>query len=416
MRSPSPISFAPEAPHAERESKWLNRPSTRILGVLSALFALANALFWSTTPDQIDFRVYLMGARHLTSPLLYATSLTNSPHLPFTYPPFATFLFWPFSLFPLGVAATFWDVCNWAALVALVAVTVRTLRPEASAAGGRTPWPLVGLLIGPAVLLEPMMLNLSYGQINLILVAVVVADLTGHVRFGGHEVPRGVLIGMASAIKLVPLIFIPFLLLTRQWRFARTAGLTFVVCSAVPFITNSRASWQYWTRYVNDQSRIGRMGYVSNQSLLGVLDRWYHHNLSGPLLPGLELLVVILGLLVAARVAAQGRRFLAVLVVADTGLVGSPVTWCHHMVYVLPIILWFWWCPDGVPFARVWASVTTVLFFWAPMWHIPHDGNFDLHEHGWQLVAGASFGVSAVVFLLGVSVWSLRTSRVLVDQ
>ncbi len=408
MTPSSLLSFAPDQPQPARSSTWLDSSFAAWLGAMSALFGLANALGWSIGREQVDFRVYLMGARHLASPSLYDTVLTGWPYLPFTYPPFATLGFWPLCHLPILAAELIWDVLNWLMIVSIVAVALRSLRPRTASDGAQTPWVLVGLLVGPAVLLEPVMLTLSFGQVNLLLVAMVLTDLTGTITLRGHRLPRGILVGTAAAIKLVPLIFIPFLLITRQWRGARNATLTFLVCAAVPALINPRASWQYWTFYINDQKRIGRLSYISNQSVLGALDRWSHHELSGLGVTVLELLVVALGIVVAWRLVGSGRTFAAVLVVADTGMLASPVTWCHHMVYVIPIILWLWWCPDALPFARVWAVVASALFFWAPMWHIPHDGTFDLRERGWHIVIGSAFAGGAMVFLLGIAAWSWR--------
>ena len=53
---------------------------------------------------------------------------------------------------------------------------------------------------------EPVRSNMDYGQINLVLMLLVVADLTGRQPWR-----RGLLIGLAAAVKLTPLVYLAVL-------------------------------------------------------------------------------------------------------------------------------------------------------------------------------------------------------------
>lgn len=377
---------------------WLRAVATG-----SFLVALANAWGWTWHRHQLDFAVYLMGAGHLTSNLLYTAGLPYAPHLPFTYPPFSAMFFWPFTLVSLSAAALLWATINLAALAAVLAVVLRTIRPVEVAGVLRTPWTWVLLLLGPAVLLEPVMLSFSFGQINLFLCALVLSDATGRLTIGGRTLPRGILLGVAAAIKLIPLIFVPYFVMTRQFRAAWTALATFVVCSAVPFALNPGASWSFWTFYISDVKRVGGVQYISNQSLRGSLDRLAHHDFNGLGITALEGLVALAGLAVAYVAWRRSSTMLAVLVTADAGLLASPITWCHHMVYVVPILAWLIWGSDRPRLGRFLAAVVAGLFYWAPMWHIPNSGSLDLDEHGWHLLAGSAFFFCAVAFLVTIA-------------
>jgi alpha-1,2-mannosyltransferase len=92
-----------------------------------------------------------------------------------------------------------------------------------------------------------------------------------------------------------------------------------------------------------------------------------------------------------------------VLVCATTGLLVSPITWAHHMVWVVPVLIWLVWAADRPAGGRLWAAVVAVTFWWAPIWRVPNGSNVELHEHGWQLVVGNSFFLAMVVFMLGVT-------------
>jgi hypothetical protein len=376
---------------------------------VSLVVAILGSVGWTWHRRQVDLQVYLMGAHHVTSPHLYSLFLPGV-HLPFTYPPVSTLFFWPLTWFPVGVAGVVWALCNLLALGVVLAVTLLHVRPDARLDGPGVPWAWVLLLLGPAVLLEPVMLDLSFGQINLVLLALVLVDATTHVEVAGRRLPRGWLIGVAGAVKLVPLIFLPFLLLTRQFRAAVTALVSAILCTLAAFVLNPSASAAYWTKYVNDQTRIGTVTYISNQSLEGSLDRLTHHHWSAFAIESVEALAALGGLALAWWAWHRSSTFLAVLIVGDAGLLASPITWAHHMVWVVPVLAWLWWGCDRPRSGRGWALAVATLFYVAPMWIIAHGPQFDAREHGWSLLLGNSFTLAAVVFPLGVALvlWRRR--------
>lgn len=388
-----------------------NRPLLRrALVAASLIIAFVGSVGWTYHRRQVDLQVYLMGARHLGDPHLYQLSLAGV-HLPFTYPPFSTLFFWPLGVLTTALASVVWALVNLAMLLVVIAVALLHVRPDQLEGSPRVPWWLVLTLAGPAVLLEPVMLDLSFGQVNLILVAILLVDMTTRVRVAGRTLPRGIGVGVAAAIKLVPLIFVPFLLVTRQFRAALTSLVTFVVCALVSYLVNPTASTAFWEKYVDDQARIGDVTYISNQSLQGSLDRLSHHLWSPRAMETLEGLVVVCGVALAWWAWRSSSTFLAVLVVGVTGLLASPITWAHHMVYIVPVLMWLWWGSDRPVAGRVWAVVGAALFYVAPMWLIPHGPGADLHEHGAELLAGSSFTLAAASFLLGVAVMLARRRR-----
>ena len=218
-----------EMPHvAGRRSFWV-APAWVCLSVTGTL---ALAIGYATR-HQIDFDIYRMGAAHVLGQHLYDVRLSRalmggSPGMPFTYPPFAAFLFLPFTPLSVPVGQVAWSVINILALTALTAWSIRAVRPD---------WPPRRIWVGstivllPVVLLDPDNLTLSFGQINFFIALLVLLDLTSAVTWRSRTLPRGVLLGIAAAIKLTPLIFIAFLFLTRQFRAGVTALVTFLACS-----------------------------------------------------------------------------------------------------------------------------------------------------------------------------------------
>lgn len=218
------------------------------------------------------------------------------------------------------------------------------------------------------------------------------------------------LIGLAASVKLVPLVFVPYLFVTRQTRAAWISIGTFAICSLATATTDPRVSWSYWTKYVSDANRVGGVVYISNQSLRAVADRLDHRLVSTDLISGAGLLVVVVGVALAAWAFRTSSPYLGALVCATTGLLASPITWAHHMVWVVPILIWLACAPDRPPGGPYWAAAGAALFYWAPIWRVPNGGNRELSEHGWQLLMGNAFFFAAVVFMAGVALmlWKRR--------
>jgi len=399
--SPDPVSQTPAVPARWERLLW-------VVGAVSACLALADGLHQAVGRLQLDMAVYLMGGRHLVDGRLYLVGLPNAPHLPFTYPPFPALAFAPLSLLPERAAQVVWCLVNVAALFALVYLALRAARPGLGRRR-RTLWSL--LLMAPAYWIEPVHLTFGFGQVNIVLAVMVLGDLTGHLRVGGRTLPRGVLVGLAAAVKLVPLVFIPYLFVTRQTRAAWVAIATFVACSLGTALTDPSVSWSYWTRYATDAKRVGGVYYISNQSLRAVADRLDHRVVSTGLVTAAAGLVVVAGVALAGWAFRASSNFLGVLVCATTGLVASPITWAHHMVWAVPVLIWLVWAPDRPAGGRIWAVAGAVLFWWAPIWRVPNGGNVELSEHGWQLLAGNSFFLATAVFMVGVAAMLLVRRR-----
>ena len=385
--------------HLSDQGLWL------LGGVSAGLAALRVLLEVHRSP--LDFDIYMMGGSHFFGGHLYAVRYP-SPPLSFTYPPFSALAFSPLTLVPRQPAQYFWALLNLVALAALVVLSLRAARPTLSRRA-LVQWSLVLML--PAVWLDPVGLTFAYGQVNLILVAMILADLTARIRLGDTVVPQGVLIGLAAAAKLTPLIFVPFLFLVRRGRSAVVALVTFVGVGLVVAAVGPSTSWQFWTRYAFDAGRVGGNDYISNQSLSGVLERFHHKVVPHSVYYGLDLIALVAGMALAVWAYRRSSPLLGVLVCATVGMVVSPITWVHHMVWVVPILAWLCLADDRPRGGRLWAGAAAVWLWIAPIWTLPHGEDQELHEHGWQLVLGGSYFLAMVVFLVGVAAMLLVRGR-----
>ncbi len=304
-----------------------------------------------------------MGGQHVLGGSLYSSHIVVlGRHLVFTYPPLSALLFWPFSPLSVHAAQIVWDWVDLAALAALIAVSLGAVR---SRSVNGSDWRTSLMLLAPiGLLLWPVRTNLNLGQINVVLVLMIVTDLTIGLSWRGRPVPKGVLVGVAAAIKLTPLVFIPYLALSGQWRAARNAAVTFLGATAVMFAVAPGASWRYFTKDAFDISRVGSTVSLGSQTLHAAIVRAHL-----PVPSAISYLVVIGvlcgGVALAATAYRRSSPMLGVLVCAGTGLLVSPISWQHHYVWIVPALIWLtvgtdrpargeWWALGGaLPFVLI---------------------------------------------------------------
>ncbi|GHB39547.1 hypothetical protein GCM10010377_32930 [Streptomyces viridiviolaceus] len=299
----------------------------RLLLVL--VLAAAVTVFTATVPllrDWFDLRVYHGAVHHWVHDggRLYDYRVPGTAY-GFTYPPFAALAMLPMALLGLGAAVAVTLVLNLAALTLVLRILVGPARR-------RLGWYGCALGACSLALFEPLRDTVSFGQVNVLLLALVLTD--GWLLATGRGRWAGVGIGLAAAVKLTPALFIVLLLLARRWRAAGVATAVAAGASALTAWAAPDASRFYWTEAMWDTNRIGRLAYVSNQSLQGVLARLDQPDRA------VWATVAVLVLCVwawRARRAVAARDWTAAF--ALTGLAAclvSPITWVHHLVWLLP--------------------------------------------------------------------------------
>jgi alpha-1,2-mannosyltransferase len=307
----------------------------------------------ATTPYRIDIDVYRMGGRAwLDGTSLYSDGVLFHTlaglGLPFTYPPLAAAVFAPFAWLSLDAASATITVITFALLLVTTMIVLTRLRvweqsaAIAGAAWRRRCWLAAAIVAPAAVYLEPLRSNFEFGQINVVLMTLVIADCVPR----RTPWPRGLLLGLAIALKLTPAVFLLYLLLRRDTRALLASVASAIVATAIGFVVAGRDSWEYWTETVRDTDRIGTATYLTNQNIAGTLAR-----LGIGEAPRFVIWLVacfaVLGLTVwavrrvlrPAALRAGDQSVLALVCVAMFGLVVSPVSWSHHWVWALPAVL-----------------------------------------------------------------------------
>ena len=336
------------------------RPSALWTVAIVSAGSLTAYMAWFAHVQQMDFQVYRMGGQHLLSRELYSSEITVlGRHLVFTYPPIAALLFWPFSHLSVHVGQAVWDAIDLAALVALIAFSCAAAQRRTVA---RSDWQIGLIALAPVgLILYPVLEDLVLGQINIILVLMIVIDLTIGMSWRGKTLPAGLLVGLAAAIKLTPLIFIPYLIATRQGRSARNAALTFLVATGAMFAVTPGSSWLYFTKDAFDIQRVGNISEAGNQSLHAAYAR-AHLSLASGFLDLVAVVVLCFGLLVAVVAYRRSSAMLGMLVCAATGLMISPISWTHHYVWLVPALIWLLLGSDRPALGGRWALAGALVF------------------------------------------------------
>lgn len=312
-----------------KANAWMRTYGPVIL-VLAMVVGAATYARWPSLASQVDLLVYRFGAeRVLDGRDVYSIGLTGNPHtLLFDYTPFAALCSLPLTLATPVLAQVLGLLVN----LALVVYVVRRALIRLGTAGRAELWTLTALLVGLVVWLEPVRLSLQLGQVNLLILAIVVADLLG----SDARKWAGVGIGIVAGIKLTPALFIVYLVLVGRRRPAVVASLTFAATVLIGFVVLPRDSNYFWLRGgFGDVARI-TSDPVANTSLKGLFVRL--HVLGAPVLVATALLAVV-ALSVAVLAWRRGEHVLGLSIVGMSSAALSPFSWSHHWVWIAPLLI-----------------------------------------------------------------------------
>ncbi|BBY89712.1 glycosyltransferase 87 family protein [Mycolicibacterium tokaiense] len=366
------------------------------------------------TPYRIDIDVYRMGGQAwLDGNPLYADGAMfhtlGGIDLPFTYPPLSAVVFAPFAWLPLPVASAAMTVIT---LVLLVVSTVIVLTRLDVWRQGPDPTLVRRTFVALALValavshLEPLRANFEFGQINVVLMTLVIADLVPR----RTPWPRGLLLGLAIALKLTPAVFLVYLALRRDARAAVVAVGSFVAATLLGCALAWRDSWEYWTTTLRDTDRIGNSTLNTNQNIAALLAReQYSETVHFVLWTTACFAVLGLAVWAGRRAVRADEPVLALICIALFGLVVSPVSWSHHWVWTLPTLVALVvaaWRRRSVVLAAV--TVAGIgLLVWTPIELLPEHQ--EAAAAWWRQLLGGSYVWWALAVIAAVG--AVATAR-----
>jgi alpha-1,2-mannosyltransferase len=447
-----------QAPAGEQKKpgRWLLLAGLGAFAVALGLYVIYTVIHpKSFTMDPVDLAVYRSGGlivRHvrplydprLAAPL-YDWAGYGKLHLPFTYTPFAAIAFAVISFVPWWLSQQLSVAVDIVALLAALWFTLGGLGYR------RDNIRLGATLLGAAAVFwtEPVLRTIYLGQVNLVLMALIIWDLCQPdtlLNSGKSRWWKGFGTGIAAGVKLVPLIFIPYLLLARKFRQAAMACAGFAFTVLLGFVILPKDSTKWWFDGLFVQGgRTGFTGWAGNQSLDGLITRLTGSvNGAKPAWIVAAVLVGVAGVTGAALLDRKGYPVPGLLMAALTGLLVSPISWDHHWVWIAPgalvaahyavqaarknarkaawglgilavaIVAWFGAWPARLFTSRVNLGNDSLGLLWIPrntnpvyyQWYGDRPWFTEYHWHGLALIAGNAYvlaGLALFGLLLAVS-------------
>jgi alpha-1,2-mannosyltransferase len=316
-----------------------SRGRARLVAAAPVLLATSFAarLAWTylvpNGANFVDLHVYVGGAgaldhRGTLYDYVYADQTPDFP-LPFTYPPFAAVVFYPLHFIPFWILAFAWQLGIVAALYGVARISQRLL----SGSGDRRIamlWTTIGIW------LEPLRSNFDYGQINVLLVLAVL-----YAVYSTRWWVSGLLVGLAAGVKLTPAVSGLYFVGARRWGAVVFSAVVFLGTVAVSALVVGDQTRYYFTELLGDASRVGPIGTSFNQSWRGGISRILGHDAGyGPLVLAAIAVTAVLSVLAWRAVGGASDRLGAIVVVQLFGLLLSPISWTHHWVWLIPLMIW----------------------------------------------------------------------------
>ena len=383
----------------------VSAPSVSILGWLALLLPAHHSLVddGGRLVFKLDSFVYYEAVRQwLDGGDLYSWYANPPQHLwPFTYTPLAAWLIAPLTRMSYQSATVLLVVATPLCAAVTAYATLRRLGTGSRTAHGLAPW----LALIAVVALEPFPKTMEYAQVNAILMALVAVDL---LAVPGHSRWRGVLSGLAAAIKLTPAVAILVLLARREWRAAATMAGSAVGLTALAALAAPTESWEFFTSAMWDPGRAGFADYSGNQNLKGAIARGLPEAAWNLTWAVCSLLAVVAAWFLCRRLdrlrragrAAGGPGqdddlilSLQISVVMVLGLLISPISWSHHWVWCLPVLMsvaaaaWRWRSTAlGVA-----GAAGFLVFILAMQWWFPEQNHVEQNWPAWAKAVGSSY-------------------------
>lgn len=387
-------------PDRRRTVSWTFVAVAYLAGAAALLAQHALVPFWADSHMGLftnggDLDVY----RHGVLQVLHGQPLYTAKIPPggwFTYPPFAVITFVPLALLNFAVAKGLWMLVSFAALGATIWRCATTLgwRPDRRLA-------LLGVALAFAALdIQAVRGTLWQGQVNLVLMALIVWDL---LRAKESRL-RGWSVGIAAGVKLTAVVFVPYLLVTRQWRAAATAAGTAALTVLLGGLALPADSADYWSRAAFHTDRIGPLTHVGNYSIGGILATL---SAPGPM-PGVwwscgVVLASALGLYAAYHAERRGQGLLAITTVGLLSCTVPPLAWGHHWVWTVPLLAvmlgqvartrgrvrWLWGASA--------AAVYLLVFMWFTAWTYREAQRLGPDHPTYAAALGAAIGEMTTV-------------------
>jgi len=268
--------------------------------------------------------------------------------LQFTNPPFSAVLMAPLAMLPWQSAYILWEIISIIFAAAAIFLTLRLL-PSGNLLATFV------VMFAAACFFFPLRNTLVFGQANVTI--LFLWTLGVYLLKRQRPMSSALCFALGTALKISPVVALPFLALRRQWRWlaAYVAGV-----GAFTGISIWRLGWQtnlIWLRDIYPCISSGLGNYI-NRSLAGLVDvlcgpRYFAtltDTTEWPIPPGLSLfekgcsLAIGLGFIFWCwRKRKDAKGLIDELILLPlVYLLAAPFSWPHHFVLALLPLTYFW--------------------------------------------------------------------------
>lgn len=357
-----------------------------VLGIAAGL--IANKILIERYNWRIDAAVYREGALALVNgESLYAQPFDMGDiSLPFIYPPIGAILFAPWGYFDFITVELAGNLVVIGSSLLLLLCLYLVTNAVLSGRDKLLAFTIAAISWPIALFAEPVFLNADLGQINILIMALVVMDLLPIKR----RIPRGVLIGLAAAIKITPLAMLLYFLVKKDFRGIINAVISLLAFTAIGAVLAWENTKEFFSSTLLNLSAEGDSGvdttFQSNSSIQAMLYRWWTSKADAEASSLPTILWIVLSLIAVAAVAylmhqlfSRGLHVEAVMVNAMPMLLISPISWSHHWVW-LPLwaVVFFvrYRQHRSHPKFLLWSGVilSVMLLMLPPKWWFGRDG------------------------------------------
>lgn len=357
-----------------------------VLGIAAGL--IANKILIERYNWRIDAAVYREGALALVNgESLYAQPFDMGDiSLPFIYPPIGAILFAPWGYFDFITVELAGNLVVIGSSLLLLLCLYLVTNAVLSGRDKLLAFTIAAISWPIALFAEPVFLNADLGQINILIMALVVMDLLPIKR----RIPRGVLIGLAAAIKITPLAMLLYFLVKKDFRGIINAVISLLAFTAIGAVLAWENTKEFFSSTLLNLSAEGDSGvdttFQSNSSIQAMLYRWWTSKADAEASSLPTILWIVLSLIAVAAVAylmhqlfSRGLHVEAVMVNAMLMLLISPISWSHHWVW-LPLwaVVFFvrYRQHRSHPKFLLWSGVilSVMLLMLPPKWWFGRDG------------------------------------------
>lgn len=357
-----------------------------VLGIAAGL--IANKILIERYNWRIDAAVYREGALALVNgESLYAQPFDMGDiSLPFIYPPIGAILFAPWGYFDFITVELAGNLVVIGSSLLLLLCLYLVTNAVLSGRDKLLAFTIAAISWPIALFAEPVFLNADLGQINILIMALVVMDLLPIKR----RIPRGVLIGLAAAIKITPLAMLLYFLVKKDFRGIINAVISLLAFTAIGAVLAWENTKEFFSSTLLNLSAEGDSGvdttFQSNSSIQAMLYRWWSSKADAEASSLPTILWIVLSLIAVAAVAylmhqlfSRGLHVEAVMVNAMLMLLISPISWSHHWVW-LPLwaVVFFvrYRQHRSHPKFLLWSGVilSVMLLMLPPKWWFGRDG------------------------------------------